>query len=135
MANSKASIDKMRLSVMSILEGYTEDVETATKTAIDKTAKKTVKQLRNYRPNGAENYGRWDKYLKGWTSSEDKLAKYQYRRTIHNKTRYSLAHLLEKGHKDKNGKPHSRAYPHIEIAEDKAKNWFEEELEKEIKDI
>lgn len=123
--------DKMRSSIMSLLEGYVEDVEGATDKAIDATARQTVKQLRNYRPNGAEKYGSWDAYLKGWTSQQEKGSKYAYKRIIHNKRRYMLAHLLERGHRMKNGQM-TKAYVHIEIAEDKAKTILEKQIEKEV---
>lgn len=124
--------DKMSSTIMSLLEDYAEDVVGATEKAIDSTARKTVKQLHNYRPAGAEAYGKWDVYLKGWTSSLDKTSRYDYTRIVYNKKRYMLAHLLEKGHRDKSGRDIARPFPHIQIAEDKAKKLVEQELEREI---
>lgn len=127
--------DKVSSAIMSILEDYTEDVEGATEKAIDKVARQTVKNLKNYRPDGAEAYGSWTKYLAGWTSRADKTSKYKYKRTVHNKTRYMLAHLLEHGHNDKSGQPFAKAFPHIKIAEDKAAKLIDTEITKEIEKI
>ena len=132
MASKRTTPDQLRADIMNLLEDYVEDVEGATQKAIDATARQTVKQLKNYRPNGAEQYGSWTKYLAGWTSAQDNTSRYRYKRIVHNKDKYMLAHLLEKGH-NRNGKPYAQAYPHIAIAEDKAKAIIEKELEKEIK--
>lgn len=125
--------DSLKASIMSMLEDYGEDVESATQKAIDTTAKKTVSQLRRYTPDGAGFWNSWDRYLKGWMSSAESQ-KYAYKRIVHNK-KYQLVHLLEKGHKDKHGNPHSKAFPHVSIAEDKAKGIFEKELKKEIENL
>lgn len=132
MASKRNTPDQLRADIMNLLEDYVEDVEGATQKAIDATARQTVKQLKNYRPSGAEQYGSWSKYLSGWTSSQDHIGRYTYKRIVHNKGKYMLAHLLEKGHKNANGQQHAKAYPHISIAEDKAKTIIEKELEKEI---
>lgn len=128
--SKKVKESKLRTSIMSILDDYVEDVSGATQKAIDKTARATVKQLKSYRPDGAGAYGSWDTYLKNWTSTSDK-DKYTMKSTIHNKKKYMLAHLLEKGH-NKQGQPWAKPYVHIKIADDKAKRLIEDYLEEEI---
>lgn len=133
MATIKA--DKVSSAILSLLEDYADDVEGATEKAIDATARQTVKNLKNYRPAGAEVYGSWDKYLAGWTSTSDKLSSYSYKRKVHNKTKYMLAHLLEHGHNDIHGNKFADPFVHIKIAEDKAAKLIESNIEKEIKKI
>lgn len=120
--------------LMGILNDYEAEVEAAAEKAVDKTGKKTAKYLRSVIsiPADAEKYGLWDDYIKTWTSSKRKNTKYLHNRSVHNKRKYMMVHLLEKGHE---GPIHAKAYPHVEIAEKKGIKMLEDEMIKEVEKI
>lgn len=97
-----------------VLNDYTDDVLEITNESIEKTTKATVENLKQ--AGGFKDMR--PKYRKGWKSSNgDKKLGIQTK-IIHNKE-YQLTHLLEHGHVNRDGS-RSRAFPHIEKAEEKA---------------
>ena len=93
--------------------------------AAEKQSDKAVKELKSSSPK------KTGKYARGWgkTDTSGKVGGKQY--TIHNKTRYRIAHLLEFGHAKVNG-DRVAARPHIEPVEQKAMTDFENEIRKGI---
>lgn len=93
-------------AVMKAMNEMAELTEDALKRAVDRTARQTVSDTKNAAPV------RTDRYRKGWTSkvTEKLSGKGTYGRTVHNRNRYQLAHLLQHGH---GGPRPARAYPHI----------------------
>lgn len=67
-------------------------------------------------------------YQKGWkvTITEQKGV---YRATVHNKE-YSLVHLLELGHLNRDGTTRSRKFPHVESAEKSAEQKLDKLINK-----
>lgn len=61
-------------------------------------------------------------YRKGWRAKKEKGVW-----IVHNKTDYQLTHLLEKGTTVR-GKPHAKAFPHIEQVEQELIEEFEREI-------
>ncbi|HBA62592.1 MAG TPA: hypothetical protein DCZ20_01915 [Lachnospiraceae bacterium] len=93
-------------AVVEALNEARDLTEEALKRAIDKTASQTVADTKQAAPvkTGA--------YKRGWRSkvTERLSGRGAYGKTVHNRTRYRLAHLLQHGH---GGPRPARAYPHI----------------------
>lgn len=70
-------------------------------------------------------------YAKSWSVKTVKQG-LRTERVIHNRKRYRLTHLLEKGHYNRDGS-RTRAIPHIKKVEEKAIKNFKEELERSLK--
>lgn len=91
--------------------------------AVDRTAKQIVSDTRSAAP------ARTGMYRKGWSSKEMELSgRGVYGRTVHNRSRYQLAHLLQYGH---GGPRPARAYPHIP-SDEEAEETFVRNLESEM---
>lgn len=96
---------------------------------LDEAAKnasdEAVKELKSSSPK------KTGKYARGWgkTDTSGTIGGKQY--TVHNKTRYRIAHLLEFGHAKVNG-GRVAAIPHIAPVEQKAMKEFENEVRKGI---
>ena len=89
--------------------------------AAEKVSDDAVKELKTSSPKKTGKYARgWDK-----TDTSGIVGGKQY--TVHNKTRYRLAHLLEFGHAKVNG-GRVAAIPHIAPVEQKAMKDFENDL-------
>ena len=126
--------DQMRVSpeglaaaVTSALNETRELTEEALTKAIDKTARETVARIKSAAPS------RTGTYAKGWGSkvTEKLSGRGAYGRTVHNKTRYQLTHLLQHGH---GGPRPARAYPHIPSDED-TEETLVRNLESEMRNI
>lgn len=105
-----------------------EQYDLATKVlddAAEKASDAAVKELKSSSPQKS------GKYAKGWSMTETsgKVGSKQF--TVHNKTRYRLAHLLEFGHAKVNG-GRVAARPHIAPVEQKAMKDFENEIRRGI---
>jgi len=70
-------------------------------------------------------------YADGWRISSSTTKNYVSKK-VYNATDYQLTHLLEFGHATRNG-GHVNAQPHIRPTEDKYRNKFIRDLEKDIK--
>lgn len=120
-------VEDFSKALSSILEEYGGDVQKGSEEAVRKVAKIAKQEVQAAAPT------RTGRYRKGWTVTEDKSSKLWFEFTVHNRTRYQLAHLLEKGHALKyGGRSHGRvaAKVHIAPAEQKAIRNYEEALEK-----
>ena len=104
------------------LAQYTQEIQEALEEATDKITLETVKQLKVTSPK------RTHKYSKAWVRKKTENGY-----IIHNK-RYYLTHLLEHGHAKRAG-GRVTGIKHIEPAEQKAIDAFEQELRRTIDDI
>lgn len=105
--------------IINIANNYIEDIQEQTDQVIEKTVDDTRKKVIN-----EANY-RKGKYRKGIKSIKDKDMQYTIYATGKRK---SLTHLLERGHKTRNGMSRTHAKPHWEPADD----WVSEELPRRI---
>lgn len=122
--NVKIGMNSLESAIREALEETRTLTEDALIKATDKTAKETVKRIKNKAPK------RSGEYQKGWTSKVTRAAgRGGYGRTVHNRTRYRLAHLLQNGH---GGAIQARPYPHIPQDEETAE-LFENNLESEMR--
>lgn len=118
-------MEDVRKQLDDILSEYQNNVTNTVDNIADHVAEETAKELKTNSPK------RTGKYAKGWTyktAGEYTLSKTY---TVHNKSKYQLTHLLEKGHVGRNGK-RVKAVPHIEQVERKAIKKMEERLIREL---
>ena len=118
---SGVSIDDLDKEIMKSLNEYADYAADEMKKAV-KDASKTVKQeISAHAPvkTGA--------YAKSWAVKTQKENSSTIEQVIHSRTRYQLAHLLEKGHAKRNG-GRVPAQPHIKSAEESGKKQLVEDI-------
>ena len=124
MGNTKVGMDGLENAILDAMRETRQLTEKALMSAVDKTARETVKKIKGASPV------RTGKYAKGWSSRVSKKdGRGGYGRTVHNGPRYMLTHLLQNGH---GGPRPAGAHPHIPPDEETAA-VFEKNLESEIK--
>lgn len=112
------------------LSQYKEDITEDVKRNSDKISKEAQAELKRISP--IDKYGdRGRHYADGWRISSSTTQDYISKK-VYNATDYQLTHLLEFGHTTRNG-GHVNAQPHIRPTEDKYRNKFIKNLEKDIK--
>lgn len=116
-------------AIAAALTEYTDEVAEGMKKAIDKVADETNAEIKRH----ITFKKRTGKYIKAFalkTSFEDKRNK---RKTWYVKSpEYRKTHLLENGHKSRNGKS-TKAYPHVSYGEELAEKRLPELIENAIK--
>ena len=88
---------------------------------LSEIGKNTAKKVRSLSP---EKSG---KYRRGWKVSKEKY-RGSFTVTVHNK-QYSLVHLLENGHLNRDGTSRARAVPHVAPAQQDAERQVDELLQ------
>lgn len=114
-----ADLDRV---VSEILDEYGSNIAEATKKTVEKVAETAKKEVQVNAPR------RTGEYRSGWAVRKE-TDRLHSEAIVHNRTRYQLAHLLEKGHA-KRGGGRVKAYPHIAQAEQNAVRNMEEALRK-----
>lgn len=112
-----------------ILNSYSKDVKDATNKAIEKTARGSVRKLKDTSPKKTGDYA------KGWATKKERSRDGIYTVTVHNKTDYQLTHLLENGHVVKNKKGvygRTNGIKHIAPVEQWASSELPLEIEREL---
>lgn len=125
--NQKTTVDNLAATIAKTLKDFEGATDKACADGVLDTAQDAVKKLHSAHPSGSGEYGSWDAYNKGWAIKATKQRK-GVMSIVHNKTKYRLTHLLEKGHAKVNG-GRTRAFPHIAPVAEEA----EEELVKNIR--
>lgn len=137
MATTKTTIDNLAKEIEKSLKDFEGVTDKACAAGVMDTAQDAVKELRAARPIGSEGspagkYSSWADYNKGWGIFQTKTdQRYHIKATIHNKTKYRLTHLLEKGHA-KVGGGRTQAFPHIAPVADDCENKLVENIRKRI---
>ncbi len=103
-----------------ILKDYTIEVERTLEKEAARIATETAKELRSTSPK------KTGEYAKGWTKKKTPEGQ-----VVYNKNKPSLTHLLENGHA-KVGGGRVAGKPHIEPAEKRAMQDFENSVIREI---
>lgn len=91
------SIDDLADEIMAGLQEYAELADDAMETAVKKTATSVKKEIATNAPKDTGAYG------KSWSAKKIKENSHTLQMTVHSKSHYQLAHLLEKGHVKRNG--------------------------------
>lgn len=123
MSRRRIKIDNFGAELQKILDDYGQNVIEKTRAAVLEAAKVAKQETQAGAPvrSGA--------YRKGWAVKEDASSRLRTEAIVHNRTRYQLAHLLEKGHAKAGG---GRVDPivHIKPAEENAIKNMEEAMKK-----
>lgn len=82
-------------AVNQLLEEYGNDIEETIKKSLDKVGKEAVNVLKEKSPVGKGKKS--GQYRKGWRSENVKIAYGSYQIILHNKTDWSLTHILNNG--------------------------------------
>lgn len=117
---ARINVSDLGKEIARALTNYTDDVVEEMRAAQDELSKEGVKMLKNI------NIQRTGEYKKGWRRMKTKKGY-----VIHNKHRYRLTHLLEKGHEARDGS-YVKARPHIKQVEEKVVGEFIRRVEKAI---
>lgn len=127
MRSDRIKVGDLADAVMKELGEYGSHTTDTVKKAVDKVAKETVKGIQEEAPI------RGGRYKKGWGSKTEKAANATgVQRTVYNKDRYQIAHLLEKGHARRGGGRKVQGKEHIAPAEAKIEERLTEELRREL---
>lgn len=113
-------IDNMATEINRLLQEYSKKCASDTKECVNSVAKKTVARLKQTSPV------KTGKYKKGWKKTVIKENSSSLVVSIHD-TKYSLVHLLEKGHQKRGG---GRVAPieHVAPAEEMAIAELKQEI-------
>lgn len=112
--------------ITAALQEYSADVAEAVDAAAKECAKGLAKDVKAAAPT------RTGAYKKSWTSAQTGTEGQGKVFTVYSKDRYQLTHLLEHGHKKKNGGM-VKAIPHIAQANEKWQEEFERRCEEAVK--
>lgn len=117
---SNISIDALASEINELISDYGKHCTSVTKECVEKVARKTVTELKKNSPVAT------GKYKKGWKKTTVKENSSCLVVAIHD-TKYSLVHLLEKGHQKRGG---GRVAPieHVAPAEQVAIAELEQEI-------
>ena len=117
---SNISIDALASEINELISEYGKHCTSVTKECVEKVARKTVTELKKNSPSAT------GKYKKGWKKTTVKENASCLVVAIHD-TKYSLVHLLEKGHQKRGG---GRVPPieHVAPAEQAAIAELEQEI-------
>lgn len=125
------------------LKIYHAEIQEEIKKQVDKTTEPLRVGLRSHSPRRSGHKLRGSKggkryapgsYARSWRAKVTNQTFTVYEKTVYNSAHYRLTHLLEKGHKARNGQ---RVDPVVHIApeEKKAIQNYEENIIKRIKSI
>ena len=126
MARDRCRVDEMAHVIMEGLQEYADLATEEMKAAVKKAGRKAKSDVQAGAPVDT------GQYKKSWTVKTTKESANAMEVTVHSKSRYQLAHLLEFGHA-KRGGGRTRAFPHIAPAEEAAAELLEREVEAALK--
>ncbi len=126
MSTKKVSIEEMANAINQGLQEYASLTTEEMKSSVRKTAASVKNEISSNAPVDTGSYA------KSWTTKKTAEDSYSMQMTVYSKNRYQLAHLLEKGHANRNG-GRTRAFPHIAPAEENGIEMLENLIESALK--
>ena len=126
MSSRKVEIDNLSKCITEIFNDYVDEIDDAVKSITDETIKDAQKEVKIKSPKNKGNYA------ESWNITTRNNKNGTYSKVVYNKEYPSLTHLLEFGKKKKNG-GYVNPQPHIRETEDKYREKFVEEFEREAK--
>ncbi len=120
------SIDDMASEIIKGMQEYSAYAADEVKEAVKKAGTSVKKDIKANAPK------KTGAYSKSWAVKNTKETPTSLELTVYSKTKYQLAHLLEKGHA-KRGGGRVAGKPHIQPAEEKAIKEMTRELERSLK--
>ncbi len=126
MSSNKIKVDALASTVMKGLEEYASLAIDDMKSAVKKTANTVRKDIQSSAPVDT------GKYKKSWAVKKTHEDSTTLQCTVYSKNRYQIAHLLEKGHANRNG-GRTKAYPHIAPAKVAGEKQLKELIKKSLK--
>lgn len=127
----RVRIPELTTAINEILEEYGGNVTEGVKAAVLKVAEIAKQETKAGSPYGYGRKGRH--YANQWYVKEDVVDRFRTDAIVHNRTKYQLTHLLEKGHAlKKGGRTIGQVRPlvHIAPAEEHVVKNFEEAVKK-----
>ena len=121
----KVSIDGLADAIMTELNEYKDLSTEDMKKDVRKVAQTVKKDIQANAPRKS------GKYAKSWSVKTDKETNETLVLVVHSKTKYQLAHLLEKGHA-KRGGGRTAAQPHIAPAEEHGMEELENSIRRDL---
>lgn len=129
---SKVSVDRFAKEIQRTLEEFMDVTEEDVQTAIEQTGSEAVNELQAAAPPGSGKYQSWAQYNRGWGKTKEFKKRGKSTVIVHNRRRYQLTHLLEKGHALKGG-GRARAFPHIAPVAEKMEKVLFDNIKKAIR--
>ena len=126
MSTQTVRIDQLADAVMKGLEDYAKLATDDLKKDVQKAGKKVKEQIESTAPK------RTGKYAKSWAVKKMRETSDSIQVVVHSRNRYQLTHLLEFGHA-KRGGGRTRAFPHIEPAEQAGMEQLMRDIENDLK--
>ena len=124
--NQTVRIDQLAEAVMKGLEDYAKLATDDLKKDVQKAGKKVKEQIESTAPK------KTGKYAKSWAVKKVRETSDSIQVVVHSRTRYQLTHLLEFGHA-KRGGGRTRAFPHIEPAEQAGIEQLTRDIENDLR--
>ncbi len=125
----KVKIKDLADVIISGLNDYADLTGDEVKKAVRVTAKSVKEDIRENAPK------RTGEYAESWATKVTEETSQSISITVHSKSKYYIAHLLEHGHAKRNGKGRVAAQPHIIPAQKRGEKTLEAEIRKRLKKI
>ena len=126
------NIDKLEMTMKTLMKEYGSEVAAAYKKSVDQVAKKAVRDLKTSSPKGKGGGGRLGHYKDNWKSKIETNRLGSTNCVIYNKNKPGLVHLLEFEHEkvgpDNVSHGYSKPKPHVKDVRD----WVESEIPKQL---
>ena len=117
------SPDELTKFLTSAFQQFADGLTAELEDGLSQIGRDTAAELRSTSPVGKSG-----KYRRGWKVSKDKY-RGSFTVSVHNR-QYSLVHLLENGHLNRDGTSRSKAFPHVAPAQANAERKVDELLRK-----
>ena len=129
---NKVKPEELGNAISKYLNEYREDIQDEVEETTSIISNKAIEELKVTSPKRVGK-SRAKPYYKGWSEKVQTKGKYRFSKVIWNKTNYQLTHLLEFGHRKRNGTGWVDAQPHIQPVETKYKEKFVDLLQQKIR--